>query len=140
MKALSNYGIKLYSQSYSWHQTNKQTVQKQYASDQSTGGIKMYIFNIQSYSFAILDDCFLRADVLLEVWVRLTTSVVIFCEGNLRIILEKECLMLQLTTEKVCQGYPLDRIKQILMQNYRKRIGKQVFQLRKIFSHNICIT
>ena len=40
-----------------------------------------------AYRFPQLDDCFLSADVLLEVGVRFPPSVVIFCERNVGVIL-----------------------------------------------------
>ena len=41
-----------------------------------------------TYRFSQFDDCFLSTDVLLEVGVRLSPSVVIFCERNVGVILQ----------------------------------------------------
>ena len=43
---------------------------------------------ISAYSFANFDDSFLTAQMLLEVGMRFPSSVVIFCEWNLWIILQ----------------------------------------------------
>ena len=44
-----------------------------------------------TYSFANLDDCFLSTDMLLKVWMRFSTSVVVFCKWYFWIILQKYC-------------------------------------------------
>ena len=66
----------------------------------------IYMYPI-THCFAKLHDRLFSTDVLLEVWMRLATTIVIFCKGYLRVILRTEPIYCFITVAHLKNEFPV---------------------------------